>query len=728
MTVVTAAVLAVAAPRVSADPCDAAIATVARAAHTLACRDLRRFDATLGRCTAAEASPRARQLDDARWQLRVALGRCTCDGTQEPPALAAKLAGVRSAYALATLVPTVAQSRACGAPGAPRAAALAKVEADLQTLEASKTYCDAPGIDLRPDQDAAPTCHEARLRRSALGYWLSCAAGAGASPLVKILDEHQAKVCVLHGTAPRCDDTLAVAEQLRRTQTTDAERQLWSLVTTRLIAAATPGANEAARSCANRILATAVPTSAVSGRLDEATLASVMNDPQLRERFTESLRGALVASGDAPEVARLLEDHADLAQVVAAASRLVDDKRRRFFAVAGGLGRALEAVRAFSAFEQNARGIDVVIAPRPAKCHHADFVNVLLAGLHKAAPAQIAIVDPAETAPTITRLVAAREQSCGGKAVTGPGCGVVIDVRVEDRKAGRAGGEVHLQFVAPDGSGGAVTRKAEAIPIREFQAGCSTASEESAAALRLVFDLQFALATNPRESTVVHQRMVRPEVCGLRALPPTALATERHDGKGLRLRGPEVAPQLKGPTDGAREALQAWLPSIGAIDGDGATATLRFSSVPYLDAERNQGVKLEAELSRRERRAASFAAVVLDHAPSCLASTEDRLVEAGKMLGNEVGSFLTQPPPDLPPLPPPPPPRRRWIVPLAIAGDAALIAGGLWMVNSAVDNANTAMTFNADPTVPNNRLAWGRGLLLTAGAGALAIAIYALVQ
>jgi hypothetical protein len=706
--------------------------TVGREAHTLACRELRKLDDTLGRCTAPAASPRAQQLASARWQLDVARVRCTCDGTLEPSALASQLSGARSAYALAKLPPAVAQSRACGEPSKSRVAALDRVEAALQKVQADKTYCQASGIDLQPGQAPAPTCHEARLRRSALGYWLACPAGAGESALVEILDGHQAQVCTTIRIAPSCDDTLAVAEQLRRAQTPEAERRLWSLVTTRLIAAATPGATSAARSCANGILATAGPASAVAGRMDEATLASVMNDPQLTERFTASLRATLVESGDAPEIVKLIEDHADLAQVVAAASQLADDKRRRFFAVAGGLGRALEAVRAFSAFEQNARGIDVVIEPEPTSCqgrggaHYADFINVLLAGLSKAAPARIANVDRREANARVADLVAAREGSCRDKAAGDPGCGVVIAVHIEDRPGDRGGGRVELQFVAPDGGGGAVTRTAAAIPIRDFQTGCTTSSEESAAALRLIFDLQFALATNPRESMVVQPRLVRAEVCGLRALPPTALSTQHHDRRGLHLRGPELAPQLQGPTDGAREALQAWLPSVGAIDGDGATATLRFSSAPYSDNDRNRGMKLEAELSLHDRRAASFAAVVLDDAPGCLASVEQRLVQAGRMLGNEAGSFLAQPPPDPPP--PPPPPRHRWLVPLAIAGDAALIAGGLWMVNSAVDNENTARAFGADPAVPNNRLAWGRGLLLTAGAGALAIAIYAAVR
>jgi hypothetical protein len=721
---VTVAVIGLTGPRAWADACDSAVETIGRAAHTLACRELHGLDGTLRRCTAPAGSPRAKQLGDARWQLGVALGRCTCDGALDASALVGRLSHVENAYALAQLVPAAAQSRACAGAGASRATALAKVEADLHKLQADKAYCRAAGIDLGLDQGPAPTCHEARLRRSALGYWLACPDSAGAAPLVKVLDELQAKVCAAPGTAPSCEDTLAVAEQLRHTHTPAAERQLWSLVTTRLVAAATPGTTDAARSCANRMLATAVPDSAVSGRLDEATVASVMHDPQLRDQFTESLRAALVSSGAAPEIAKLLEDHVDLAQVVTAASQLEDDRRRRFFAVAGGLGRALEAVRAFSAFEQNARGLDVVIEPEPTRCHFADFVNVLLSGLRKAAPAQIAIVDGADAAARVASLVAARERSCGGKPVDGPGCGVVIAVQVEDRAGGRGSGQVQLQFVAPDGSGGAVTRKTTAIPIRDFQAGCSASSEESAAALRLVFDLQFALATNPRESAVVHQRLVRQEVCGLRALPLTALPGEPYDGKGLRLRGPELAARLQGPTDGAREALQAWLPSRGAIDSDNASATLRFSSAPYRDRDRNQGMKLEAELSLHGRRAASFAAVVLDDAPGCLASLDERLVQAGRMIGNEAGSFLVQPrDPALGSARP-----RRWIVPLALAVDAALIAGGLWMVNSAVDNENTAAALGLDPAVPNNRLAWGRGMLLTAGAGALAISIYAAVR
>ena len=195
MWVTAAAVLVLAAPRAWADTCDSAIETIGRAAHTLPCRELRRLDDTLRRCTAPAASLRAKQLDDARWQVGVALGRCTCEGTLEPSVLAAQLSGARSAYALAKLVPAVAQSRACGGPSKSRAATLAKVETDLQKFQAGKAYCQAPGIDLQPDQAPASSCHEARLRRSALGYWLTCPAGAGTSSLVKILDDHQAKVC-----------------------------------------------------------------------------------------------------------------------------------------------------------------------------------------------------------------------------------------------------------------------------------------------------------------------------------------------------------------------------------------------------------------------------------------------------------------------------------------------------------------------------------------------------
>jgi hypothetical protein len=405
------------------------------------------------------------------------------------------------------------------------------------------------------------------------------------------------------------------------------------------------------------------------------------------------------------------------------AAKLSEEEQRRFFSVAGSLGRTLQMVRAYSAFEQTARSFDVVIAPKLNDCKYADFINVLLAGLSKAVPARTEQVERARLGTTVDELVAARMRSCGkAEATDGPGCGAVIVVPIEDRAGDRGAGNVQLHFVTPDGNGGALHRQAPSIPIREFHAGCGVDSEESAAALRLMFELQFAFATNPREAPVVLDAM-RTDVCGLRPLPPSHLPIAAYDRSGLSIRGPELDAELAGPADSARQVLRAWKDSVGEIDARRATASLRFSSASYADKQGNRGRKLVADLMLHDQKAASFAAVVLEDDQSCLAPFAARFVEAGRMIGNQAGSFLAYKRTDHPGQ------LRRWILPVGFAlGEAALVTGGLYLINDGVRQENRAVMEGLDSAVPNNRLMWGRGLLLTAAVGALVGGIYAAIR
>ena len=722
----------VAMPRARGQACEVALRKAeSSSVHALECRELHSLDDALRGCTAPAATPRSDRLGLARWEVTVALRRCSCANVLDAADLARRLAATHSALGFAQLTSAVGQAKACvGEDARDQRRLLDKLDAEIEQLKNSKSYCSSPGMDVdRVSRAPAGTCHDARLRRTALEYWVSCSNGnASSDPRLGILETMEAQVCGASVKPLTCDATLAIADRLRQSSADAAERQLWNLVATQLLAAAGPRATRDDRECATRMIATAVPDSAVSDRMDRSTVESLIRDPELRDRFVAALRDALKDSGEAEQLAKLLAEGADLRQVLQQASRLTDDERRRFFSVAGGLGRAIQAVRALSAFEQTARGFDVVIAPKPKRCKYADFINVLLAGLSKAMPAQIAIVESEHVTGTVDDLVAARVRSCGTSALAaaaGPGCGAVIAIQLEDRDANRGAGQAHLHFVAPNGSGGAAHRQTTAVQIGDFQVGCGANSEESAAALRLVFNLQFAFATNPRDTAIVLDRPVRTELCGLRALPPSDLPTAVHDRKGLRIQGPELDTKLAGPADGAREALRAWTYGVGEIDANNATANLRFSSARYRDDQGNQGDKIEADLTLHGRRAASFAAVVLGNDPGCHAPVAERYVQAGRMIGNEVGSFLASQ--DLrDPSRVALTRRPRWILPVGAAvGEVALIGGGLILINSAVQGENTAAAHSLDPTMSNNRLAWGRGLLVTAAIGAVAMAIYA---
>ena len=723
-----------------ADPCGEAVATLSHSsAYHLGCAALHRVDDGLRRCSGPAGGA---HLEQSRRNVSVALGRCACINAPDAAVLTRRLPGVKSAYALARLVSEVEQARSCASTDDQRAQ-LAQLSGELEQLKGRKAQCAAAGTEVAPKAPPTGSCYELRLRRAAIGYWIDCEGGAASGdPRIAALDEAAAKVCVAR-TSLSCEATLATADQMRRAQTDADTRELWDLVTTQLISAGAAQAGPAERSCATRLLATAVPDSAVSDRADRSTVEAVSRDPQLRERFATELKATLKDSGQAQQLARMLTDGVDIKQVLEVAGRLSDDERRRFFSVAGGLGRALEATRAFSAFEQNARGFDIVISPPPAPCKYAEFIHVLLAGVRKATPARVEIVEPAQAAGTVAELVAARTRSCGPAAAgaAGPGCGAVIAVQIEDH-GGRGAGEARLQFVAPDGQGGVVTRQTTSVRIREFQSGCGASSEESAAALKLVFDLQFAFATNPREAAVVLERPVRTESCGLRPLPPSDLPSAAYDGKGLRIEGQALSAGLAGPADGAREALRAWKYSVGELDGPAATAELRFSSSKYRDGKGNDGVKLEADLMVRDQRAASFATVVFPADPECHAALPERYLQAGRMIGNEVGSFLAYQANRAVHGAPGPSGsagsggspgsgvrgalrRVGWVKSAAVL-DTVLVLGGLVLIGSDLPSAgSTGSTAFGGDLGGGTRYSVGEGMLLTGAAGAVALAVYA---
>lgn len=642
------AALWLAAPAARADRCDGPLHTVETSAvQSLSCPQLRGLEESLRVCAAASGAAPSDRVAQARFEVSMAASvrRCACDNAPTAAGLTSNLSGSRTVYALAQLIAGAGQARACATTDAQRHD-LDVLDGKIQQLKADKAYCSSADADVERFAKSKPgSCYEARLRHAAAGHAVDCG-GAVTADTVRALEASEGQMhCSV--AAPSCDATQAAADRLRQSSSEADERQLWNLVATRLTAGAGARATREDRTCANRMITIAVSDSAIADRNDRSEAESILRDPQLRGRFAEALKKALNESGQNKELARMLNDGADVKQVIAKANQLDDEKRRQFFAVAGGLGRSLEAARAFSAFEQNSRGFDIVIAPRPTACHYADFVHVLLAGLQKATPARISNVDRDQARPTTTELLAARKQSCGDKApgaASGPGCGAVAEVVVEDRGNGRGGGQVRLNFVAPDGRGGALTRETQAIQVHDFKLGCgseSEPSEESAAAQKLVFDLQFAFATNPRESAVVLDRPVRTEVCGLRALPPVEQPAGKYDGNGLQILGQELGDELKAPADGAREALAVWKYSVGELDPKTAGATLRFSSVPYSEGGA-KGHKIQADLEFGARPAASFATVVLDGASDCSATAAERDVQAGRMIGNEAGSLLAR--------------------------------------------------------------------------------------
>jgi hypothetical protein len=727
---VACAATAVAAPRAWADSCDAALHTIdSSSVPSLNCRALHNLDDSLRVCTAGTAGRSGDRLEQARYEVSVALRRCTCESAPTAAALTQRLASSRTAFDLAQLLSSAEQARACTSTDAQRKE-LEVLDGKIQQVKGAKAYCRSAAADVgRLAQLKTGTCYEVQLRRRAAGLSAACGSDTVPDATAHALEALEAQVCAVPtGPAPpTCDATQQLADRLRQSEDPSAERQLWNLVATRLIAGASPRATRDERECANRMITTAVSDSAIADRNDRTTAESVSRDPQLRKRFADALAKSLKESGDEGELVKMLEGGADLKQVLAKASQLDDEHRRRFFTVAGGLGRALEAARAVSAFEQSSRGFDIVIAPKPATCKYADFENVLLAGIHKAAPAQISIVERNDATQTTTGLLEARTRSCGNAApgaASGPGCGAVAEVQIEDRPDGRGGGQVRLDFVAPDGKGGSVTRETQTIRIPDFRFGCGSDAEESAAALRLVFDLQFAFATNPRESAVVLDRPVRTEVCGLRALPPNELPARPYDGKGLQIRGQELDAHLAGPSDGAREALQAWKYSVGEIDPQSASANLRFSSSPYTDPSGSKGAKLEADLTLSGQVAASFATVVLDGDTGCRAPLAERMVQAGRMIGNEAGSFLAyqsrraqsawQPPEAQQQAGP----RRRWLVGAAL-GELLLVGGGVVLLDTSVSQDGTLV----GQLSPDQRKSLGQGMLVTAGVGAALIAI-----
>ncbi|TMQ13363.1 MAG: hypothetical protein E6J90_28810 [Deltaproteobacteria bacterium] len=381
-----------AAPRAWADSCEAALHSLeSSAVASLSCRALRGFDDTLSSCTAAGGG--GDRLHQVRYEVSVELRRCACEGAPTAAALTQRLSSIRTVYELAQLQSGTEQARACASTDAQRSAA-----ADIS----------------RHVQAKASSCYEVRLRRSAVGLATACGSGTVPDTTTQALDALEAQVCV---KPPICDATQQLADRLRRSDDESAERQLWNLVATRLTAGASPRATREDRECANRMITTAVSDKALADHNDRTAAESVSRDPQLRKPFADALKKALKESGDPDGLAKMLDSGADVKQVLAKASQLDDEHRRQFFSVAGGLGRALEAA-VVSAFEQNSRGFDLVIAPKPAACKYADFDNVLLAGIHKSAPAQISIVERDAATRTTGDLLEARCSRYSGRWVS----------------------------------------------------------------------------------------------------------------------------------------------------------------------------------------------------------------------------------------------------------------------------------------------------------------------
>ena len=410
---IAGAVLVLAAPRAWADSCEAALHSLeSSAVASLSCRALRGFDDTLSSCTAAGGG--GDRLHQVRYEVSVELRRCACEGAPTAAALTQRLSSIRTVYELAQLQSGTEQARACASTDAQRKE-LEVLDGKLQQVKQARAYCSSAAADIsRHVQAKASSCYEVRLRRSAVGLATACGSGTVPDTTTQALDALEAQVCV---KPPLCDATQQLADRLRRSDDESAERQLWNLVATRLTAGASPRATREDRECANRMITTAVSDKALADHNDRTAAESVSRDPQLRKPFADALKKALKESGDPDGLAKMLDSGADVKQVLAKASQLDDEHRRQFFSVAGGLGRALEAA-VVSAFEQNSRGFDLVIAPKPAACKYADFDNVLLAGIHKSAPAQISIVERDAATRTTGDLLEARCSRYSGRWVS----------------------------------------------------------------------------------------------------------------------------------------------------------------------------------------------------------------------------------------------------------------------------------------------------------------------
>src|SRR5204863_9971933 len=118
------------------------------------------------------------RLDQARYEVSVALRRCTCAAAPDAAALTRKLPSVRTAYDLAQLSASADQARACSSGDAQRRD-LDALDAKIQALRQAKAYCGSAAADLRRlARPKASRCYEAQLRRSAAGLASACGAGA----------------------------------------------------------------------------------------------------------------------------------------------------------------------------------------------------------------------------------------------------------------------------------------------------------------------------------------------------------------------------------------------------------------------------------------------------------------------------------------------------------------------------------------------------------------------
>lgn len=532
-------------------------------AHMGDCRGLREAADGLRSCTRGASSDEPERLETARWEASVALRRCTCAEVPAATELSRRAASLASPFDLAIVELMVDHAEQCASEtSATERRALAEVRARVRQSRAARAYCRGPSIDWRAVANATvQTCDDARLQTAALSHWNACpAASTDDRSLRKTLEHKAALACVSalgsSAKAPDCDILLATANRLRQRSTGDDPR-LWNLIATQAIAASGAQATTRDRSCAARMMAN--DTAA-----DRVFVESILQDPDLRKRLLPALRRAFKDSTVAKDLVGILETGTDIRAVIEKASTLSADKQRLFFSIVGAVGRMAEAARAVSAYEQNARAFDLVVAPEAEPCangrsaRYEDFSHVFVAGFLSAEPANV-VFEKQTVDQRRVELLASRTRSCGTAATdpaAGPGCGAVISLQLDRRGPDRAAGTVKLQFVVPGDEGRAVTSETT-IAIPEFADACGTSSEEVAAASRIAHGVLFKFARPPGDTVVVKDRPVPVEICGLRAIPPDDSPTTRFDHKGIRIEVPQGDPKLAGPATGARAAMQA---------------------------------------------------------------------------------------------------------------------------------------------------------------------------
>lgn len=713
-------------PARAGDACEAATLRVeGRSPFLLECRELHTLDGTLRTCGRPVGDPGEHRLEFAQKGVTNALEHCVCAGAPSAGEVARRVVPIRAPRQLVMAELALEQAARCATTG--ERDDIDKLKNIIAEARRTQQYCSGSQSGWeRISQSATTSCSSARVDRTSFERWLECRGSSDADHAISTrLREREQRGCKPPPPPPppACETILDIAARLHRSAQPEHQQRLWNLVATELIAATSARATETDRVCAKRVIATVV---AGGGVPDRQMFEWLMSDPELRDRYIDAVQRSLRTLTDAHArklIQMLATPGIDVNQVLAQASRMTAENQHRFLSASGGLGRAIESVRLQGAFEQYGRGFDVVIGrgPRPDDCKYDDFANMLGSAFAKAVPDEIVFDYPAAT-DKVHERIAARTRSCGDNApgaATGPGCGVVIAVQlIQGRTPDHAAGQVQLYHVMPDRHAGSLTREISSIEIPDFEVGCKATSQELSTAEKLINDLQFEFMKKP---SVAGEVMAGPvDTCGLVPLRPVSRRSARYAGRGLRIDGRGLV-DLPGATAGAQDALKIWEPVIGTVTGTPG-ASLRFWSV---SAKPGLDVQLNADLRLRDMDdgppTASFA-VLVKHDSDCRASPAERQIQAGHMIGNEVGSYLTSL------AAPPPPPSRRWGLPTLIAVDAALIVTGTLLINSAVNEENRAVSLGLDPRVSNDRLCLGRGLILTGAVTAAMGAIYELVK